>query len=82
MGSSFALDSLLTCCGALNHQVLIEPGDRAPDGVDLILAFHEAVTFIRVIVDVYNAAFFFEDIDDLLRLLLRYARIVVALQHE
>ncbi len=40
------------------------------------------MTFIRVIVNVHDAAFFLEDIDNLLRLLLRHARIIVALQHE
>src|SRR5215831_13638155 len=70
---------LLLWCGRLTHKILIEPGDGAPDGVNLVLAFHEAMTFIRVIVNIYDPAFFLEDVYDLLRLLLGDARVVVAL---
>ena len=76
------MSRLVLWCGACSHEILIEPGDGAPDGVNLVLAFHEAMTFIRVIVNIHDPAFFLEDIDNLLRLLLRHARIIVALQHE
>ena len=72
---------LVLWCWGLSHEILIEPGDGAADGVNLVLAFHEAVTFIRVIVNIYDPAFFLEDVYDLLRLLLRNARVVVALKH-
>jgi hypothetical protein len=71
---------VLRCLG-LSHEILIEPGDGAADGVNLVLAFHEAVTFIRIIVNIYDPAFFLEDVYDLLRLLLGNARVVVALKH-
>src|SRR5438874_7833190 len=80
-GSSLALGRLLAWRGVFAHEMLIEPGNRAPDGVDLVLTFHEAVTFIRVIVNIHGASFLLKDIDDLLRLLLRHARVIIALQH-
>jgi hypothetical protein len=43
---------------------LIEPSDGAPDRVNLVLALHEAMTFIRVIVNLHDPAFFLEDIDN------------------
>jgi hypothetical protein len=80
--SLLSLSCLVRCCGALPHKILVEPSDRAPDRVNLVLSFHEAVTFIGMLVNVHRPAFFLKDIDDLLRLLLRHARIVVALEHQ
>ena len=72
---------LILWCWRLSHEILIEPVDGAADGINLVLAFHEAVTFIRVIVNIYDPAFFLEDVYDLLRLLLGNTRVVVALKH-
>jgi len=33
--SPLALSCFLVWCGALSHEILIEPSDRAPDGVNL-----------------------------------------------
>src|ERR1700746_3935321 len=73
---------LVLWCWGLSHEILIEPGDGAADGVDLVLTFHEAVAFIRVIVNVHGPAFFLEDVYNLLRLLLGNARVIVALKSE
>jgi hypothetical protein len=72
---------LVLWCLGLSHEILIEPGDGAADGINLVLAFYEAVTFIRVIVNIYDPTFFLEDVYDLLRLLLGDARVVVTLKH-
>jgi hypothetical protein len=58
---------------------MIEPSDRTPDCVYLVLAFHETVTFIWVIMNIDHVAFFLKDIDNLLRFLLGHAWIIVAL---
>jgi len=70
-----SLGRLVVRSGALSHEIMIEPSDRTPDRVDLVLTFHKTVAFIGVIVDIHDAAFFLEDIDNLLRLLLRHTRI-------
>jgi len=42
----------------LPYQILVKPCDCPLDGIDLVLSLLEAVTFIRIIVDVDHAAFF------------------------
>src|SRR5438128_10643797 len=62
-----------------SFQIAIEPVDHPPDGVDLVLALHEAVTLVGVIVDIDGLAGVFQDRDHLLRFFLRHADVVVAL---
>src|ERR1700692_371860 len=49
-------------CGMLPHQILIKPRDCAPDCVNLVLALHEPVTLVRIVVDVHDPAFLLQDI--------------------
>src|ERR1700688_639064 len=45
--SSERVGSTVLVCWGLSHEILIEPGDCAADGVNLVLTFYEAVTLDR-----------------------------------
>src|SRR5258705_6155998 len=63
-------------------EIFVKPGDGAANGVDLILAFCEAVAFVGVVMRVDDLAVFLKDFDDLLGFFLRDARIVAALEDQ
>ncbi len=63
-------------------QILIEPLHRAPDRADLIFALAETMAFVRIVVRVNGLAVLLEKLDDLGRLFLGHAWIIIPLQHQ
>src|SRR5690242_2938479 len=67
---------------AAAFQVLVEPLERAADGVDLVFAFREAVPFLRVVLHFNGFARLLHGFHQLVGLLLRDADVAFALEHE
>src|SRR5436190_6319015 len=63
-------------------QVLVEPVNRAPQRVNLVLSLGEAVPLVGIVMSIHDLASFLESRDSLLCFLGRIANIIFSLQNQ